>query len=137
MSRDPASTNAFACVSVVESSPTSSGSTIRWAEKYGAMKQPSTKTSTSRSGNESRPASCSRGIDTISGTRTRSQTSIAFTAPSRETTAPLGMPRGRSAASSAASTIPMRVVEPVVVRTNHGNARNVICAPSDEIISAD
>ena len=136
MSREPASTNAFACVSVVESSPTSSGSTIRWAEKYGAMKQPSTKTSTSRSGNESMPASCSRGMDSISGTRTKSQTSIVFTAPRRETTAPLGMPSSAIGSSSAASTIPMRVVEPVVVRTNHGSARNVICAPSDEITSA-
>ena len=136
MSREPASTKAFACVSVAESSPTSSGNTIRWAEKYGAMKQPSTKTSTSNSGNESIPASYSRGIDTISGMRARSQTSIASTAPRRVTTVPLGMPSSAMGSSSAARTIPIRVVEPVVVRTNHGNARNVICDPSDEMISA-
>ena len=39
--------------------------------------------------------------------------------------------------SSAARTIPIFVVEPVVVRTNHGSARNVIWAPSEEMISAD
>ena len=39
-------------------------------------------------------------------------------------------------AISAASTIPIRVGEPVVWRTNHGSARNVIWDPSDEMICA-
>ena len=76
-------------------------------------------------------------MDTISGMRARSQTSIAFTAPRRVTTVPLGMPSSAMGSSSAARTIPIRVVEPVVVSTNHGSARNVICAPSEEMISAD
>ena len=46
------------------------------------------------------------------------------------------MPRIAIGKSSAASTIPIFVVDPVVVSTNHGNARNVICAPSDEMTSA-
>ena len=72
----------------------------------------------------------------MSGARAASATSIVRRAPSRETTMPLGMPRMAIGSSSAASTIPIRVVDPVVVSTNHGSARNVICEPSDEMISA-
>ena len=46
------------------------------------------------------------------------------------------MPRIAIGASSAASTTPIRVGEPVVLRTNQGSARNVICEPSEEMTCA-
>ena len=97
------------------------------------MKTPTNATSTSRSGKLSQPSSCRSGIEAISGARARSATSIVRRAPQRAMTAPDGMPRIAIGASSAASTMPIRVGEPVVARTNHGSARNVICEPSDEM----
>jgi hypothetical protein len=119
----PPSTTLFACAIVVSSSPTSSGRITRCAAKYGAMKQPSRKTSTSSKGKWSTPAACSRGSDASSGTRAASQTSIVVRAPSRSTAIPLGIPRIATGRISTARTIVIFAGEPVVTSTNHGSAR--------------
>ena len=62
-------------------------------------------------------------------------TSVRFR-PMRAATAPAGMPSSAHGSTSAATTSAMRDGEPVVVRTNQGNARNVICEPVAEIASA-
>ena len=80
------------------------GMIVRWAAKYGAVKRPRTKTSTSRSGKVSEPVQCSTGISTISGARRRSDASIVFRPPSRATTLPLGIPKIAIGAISAART---------------------------------
>ena len=100
------------------------------------MKTPTIATITSRSGKLSTPSSWNSGIAAISGARARSATIIVRRAPHRAITAPDGMPRIAIGASSAASTTPIRVGEPVVLRTNQGSARNVICEPSEEMTCA-
>jgi hypothetical protein len=127
---------AFACAIVRSSSPTSSGRITRCEEKYGARKQPIPNTIASRSGKLRSPAPCSTGRLTISGTRAMSPINIVRRAPRCDTSVPLGMPRSATGNSSTARTTPMRVGDPVVTRTNQGRARNVICEPSDETLSA-
>ena len=126
----------FACAIVVSSSPTSSGRITRWAAKYGAMKHPSTKTSTSRSGKLSMPAECRIGSEASNGSRAASQVSMVVRAPSRSTAIPLGMPRIALGAISAARTSAIFEGEPVVTSTNHGSARYVIREPRIETTSA-
>ena len=113
----------FACAIVASSSPTSSGRITRCAAKYGAMKQPSPKTSAIRSGKLSRSNACRIGSEARSGARAPSQTSIVVRAPSRSTTIPLGMPKIAIGRISAARTIVIFAGEPVVTSTNHGSAR--------------
>ena len=96
------------------------------------MKTPTNETSTRSIGKLSQPSSWRSGIDAINGARARSETSIERRAPQRAITAPEGMPRIATGASSTASTMLIFVGEPVVARTNHGSARNVICEPSAE-----
>src|SRR5829696_4693628 len=132
----PPSITLLACAIVVSSSPTSSGRITRWAAKYGAMKQPSAKTSASRSGKLSRSAEWRSGSETRSGIRAASQTSIVVRAPSRSTTVPLGIPRIAIGRISTARTRVIFEGDPVVTSTHHGRARYVIREPRIETISA-
>ena len=100
------------------------------------MNTPTSATITSSSGKLSQPSACRSGIETRSGTRARSESTIVRRAPSRETTVPDGIPRTATGTSSAARTTPILVAEPVVESTNQGRARNVIREPSEETISA-
>ena len=56
--------------------------------------------------------------------------------PRRVATVPAGMPRSAHGNTSAATTRAIREGEPVVVSTNHGSARAVICEPVAEMTSA-
>ena len=100
------------------------------------MKTPMSATITSSIGKLSQPSACSSGIEASKGTRARSDSTIVLRAPSRETTVPDGIPRTATGSSSTARTTPIFVAEPVVESTNQGRARNVICEPSEETISA-
>ena len=72
-------------------------------------------TSTSSSGKLSQPSSWRSGIDAIKRrARERRETSIVRRAPSRAISAPLGIPRSATGASSTASTTLIRAGEPVV-----------------------
>jgi hypothetical protein len=113
----------FACAIVVSSSPTSSGRITRCAAKYGAMKQPSRKTSPSKSEKWRTPAACRIGSASSSGARAASQTSIVVRAPRRSTTIPLGMPKIAIGRISTARTSDILAADPVVTSTNHGSAR--------------
>ena len=113
----------FACAIVVSFSPTSSGRITRCAAKYGAMKQPSRKTSASRIEKWRTPAACRIGSATSNGTRAASQASIVVRAPSRSTTIPLGIPKIAIGRISTARTIDIFAADPVVTSTNHGSAR--------------
>ena len=119
----PPSMTLFACAIVASSSPTSSGRITRCAAKYGAMKQPSRKTSASRSEKWRRPAACRIGSATSNGTRAASQASIVVRAPSRSTTIPLGIPKIAIGRISTARTNDIFAADPVVTSTNHGSAR--------------
>ncbi len=103
---------------------------------YGAMKTPLAATSASRTGNGSSPSDCSSGIAPSSGTRARSQISIVRRVPMRAAIAPPQKPSSAIGTISAISTHVIRCGDPVVRRTNHGSASQVICVPSDEITSA-
>ncbi len=75
-------------------------------------------------------------MTSISGPRAASQMSIVFLAPSFAITVPAGMPKIAIGSISAARTQPTFAVEPVVARTNHGRATNVIAVPVSEMSSA-
>ena len=62
--------------------------------------------------------------------------SIVFLEPSCAITVPAGMPKMAIGSISAARTQPIFAVEPVVARTNHGSATNVIAVPVNETSSA-
>ena len=79
---------------------------------------------------------CRIGITSISGPRAASEISIVFFAPSFEITVPAGMPKMAIGSISAARTQPIFAVEPVVARTNHGSATNVIAVPVSETSSS-
>ena len=130
------SSTLFACEIARWSFPISSGRITRCDAKYGALKQPKSATSTSSTGNDSRPAAWRIGSDTISGTRARSATSMVDLAPIRETTVPRGTPSSATGASSNARTIPIFAGECVVTSTNHGSATFVIAEPTRETSSA-
>jgi hypothetical protein len=71
-----------------------------------------------------------------SGPRAASERSIVRFAPRRAISEPAGMPKTAIGSISAARTQPIRAVEPVVTRTNHGRATNVIEEPVSETSSA-
>ena len=72
----------------------------------------------------------------MSGPRAASEMSIVRLAPSRAISEPAGMPKIAIGSISAARTQPIFAVEPVVARTNHGRATNVIEEPVSETSSA-
>ena len=76
-------------------------------------------------------------MTSISGPRAASEMSIVFLAPSFAITVPGGMPKMAIGSISAARTQPIFAVEPVVARTNHGSATNVIDEPVSETSSAE
>ncbi len=113
---------AFADATRRSSSPTTSGTTRREDEKYGAVKQPTANDAASRAGKDRCPVQCRIGITSISGPRAASETSIVRFAPSRAIREPAGIPSSPTGAISAARTQPIFPVEPVVARTNQGRA---------------
>ena len=76
-------------------------------------------------------------MTSISGPRAASQISIVLFEPSFEITVPAGMPKSAIGSISAARTQPIFAVDPVVARTNHGRATNVIDEPVSETSSAE
>ena len=72
----------------------------------------------------------------MSGPRAASLMSIDRFAPSRAMSEPDGIPNSAIGRSCAAMTQPSFAVEPVVTRTNHGSATNVIDEPVSETSSA-
>ena len=96
---------------------------MRCAAKYGGMNEPSSATSPSSNGNDSRSAACSSGIDAMIGARAKSATSIVVRPPSFSTIDPLGIPSSAIGRISAARTSDIFPGEPVVTSTNHGSAR--------------
>jgi hypothetical protein len=76
-------------------------------------------------------------MTSINGPRAASQISIVLFEPSFAITVPAGMPKIATGSISAARTQPIFAVEPVVARTNHGSATNVIDEPVNETSSAE
>ena len=82
------------------------------------------------------PCGGGSGSTSSSGPRAASETSIVRFAPIRAMSEPAGMPKIAIGSISAARTQPIFAVEPVVTRTNHGSATNVIEEPVSETSSA-
>ena len=76
------------------------------------------------------PEACRSGIAPSSGTRAMSQMSIVRRVPRRRAIAPPQKPSSAIGRISAISTQVIRCGDPVVRRTNHGSASQVICVPS-------
>ena len=74
------------------------------------------------------PGPVENGTSSISGARTASQSRIVRCEPRRSSNEPLGIPNNAKPEASAATTKAM-CSGPAVVRTNHGSAIHVICAP--------
>jgi hypothetical protein len=94
-----------------------------------------TNTTPRRTGKVSRPSRCSDGTTSTSTDRAASNVSIVRRTPHLLTRSPDGIPRSATGNSSTAKTSPIRVADPVVVRTNHGSARKVIWVPRAEMNS--
>ena len=110
--------------------------TIRDDAKYGAAKTPIAKAVPSSAPNERCPVWWRIGSTSRSGPRAASEMSIVRFAPIRAMSEPAGMPTIAIGSISAARTHPILAVEPVVTRTNHGRATNVIEEPVSETSSA-
>lgn len=130
------STSVFARATTASSRPTTAGITSRCAAKYGVENTPIALTRTSNSANDRCPAACRMGMRATNGARAASHTSIVVRAPNRSITDPLGMPRIASGRSSTAKTIPIRVGDPVVDKTNQGIASADNCDPKADRPSA-
>ncbi len=108
----------------------------RWAAKCGPVKAPTANATAAMSPNDRTPAQWQSGITSISGPRQASQSSIVRRAPSLFSTRTPKKPASAMPIASNAITTLICVAEPLVVRTNHGRAIQVICAPLVEIVSA-
>src|SRR3954463_3306058 len=75
-------------------------------------------------------------MSSSSGARMPSAVSIARRAPRTWAARPAGSPSSATPANSAASTPAIRAGEPVLTRTNHGNATADISLPSVDAASA-
>ena len=68
--------------------------------------------------------------------RAASAVTMVVPAPTRSTTRPLAKPNSASGSRRTAKTTPIFVAEPVVARTNQGNATVVMFEPVDDVIAA-
>src|SRR6185369_17888407 len=108
-----------------------------WLDDWKAGKNPPTTNPMPRiTGNDSRPSHDNNGIAAMRTARVRSEPSISRRGPTAVATRAPTRPSTVRPTNSAASTTPIRAGEPVVTRTNQGNAIAVISVPAVEMTSA-
>jgi hypothetical protein len=128
--------SAFARATRPLSSPSSSGTITRCALPYGVASTPSATAIATSCASDKLPTQCSTGISAVSGALAASAISIVRRDPSAASTVPLGIPNNAKPAMPPARTKLICFAEPVLTRTNHGSASELIWLPVVEITSA-